>query len=783
MYLIANESPPVYRVDDLIVDVGRACVTRGTTQLEVPKLSFDLLLALIARAPAIVSPDDLMTLVWPGLVVSPDTISQRIKLLRGALGDDAREARYIAGVRGRGYRLVPEVILLAVKTDAISGAPVEPAATIPVPRPRRRWAWTAVVAALVLGAALIALLLKPPSGDPAKVAGEPPPRRSVAVLPFADLDGTPHGKALAFGISEALLHQLASVSELSVIARTSSFAATENGDDARAIGRKLSAHYLLEGGVQSEGERLRVTAQLIDTSSGEHVWSMRFDRAPQDVFALQDEIALAVTRALRLSLDSSAADRLVGRKAANLDAYFAYLQGRALATTLRIADSAAAAKQFAAAIRVDPQFAPAYVELANARLRVAEFDITPDREARFDAARTDAGRLIEKALSLDPYNSEAYAARAYVRAFDDLAAAESDYRKSIELSPSNASAHEGLAAVLYETPAKRDQALQVLDRARELDPLEPRYDVTKAVFLLYWRAQVDQGVALLREVLKRDPLYQPALMRLGEARACLRGEEADGLRYLEQAIDLDPRSDLTVSQLVGAYANTQQQAAAEDVLKQFGASVSGSDLKLAVERREWPAAAESAYHAIGGGTLAPYNIVVAAYAIRLHARETRDYQRALAVLEKVSGVTWNERGEPRVAMQVGVATWNVALGDLLILDGQAARGKALLSASLADMDRVMKQFGRGPFWYRADRATALALLGEKDAALMAIRTAMVDSNAMCFPKLFLEIEPAFAAMRADGGLDEIRAEARSHAAAQSAEIEKMRAEGLLPRRP
>ena len=249
------KDPRRYTLGDLSVDEGQSRISRAGVDLPLPKLSFDMLVALGRAAPNVLSLDALMDQVWPGLVVSPETVCQRVKLLRDALGDDSRNPRYIVGVRGRGYRLcVP-------------------------PCPDR---------VLVTGAA----------------------SRSVAVLPFENLGNSPTDHVISLGVPEAVLHLLASLNEVVVIARTSSFAYQGNRD-ARSIGQALNARYLLEGSVQSADGRLRVTARLIDAQSNADIWSMRFDRAREDVFALQDEIAMQVAHALKMSLDRSSNGRMV----------------------------------------------------------------------------------------------------------------------------------------------------------------------------------------------------------------------------------------------------------------------------------------------------------------------------------------------------------------------------------------------------------------------------------------------------------------------------------------
>ena len=608
------------------------------------------------------------------------------------------------------------------------------------------------------------------------------PERSVAVMAFENLSKESGNSVVAIGISEAVLHQLASVRQLAVIARTSSFAFQGHNEDAREIGRKLNARYLLEGNVQSDRNRLRVTTQLIDATTGDHVWSMRFDKTPEDIFAVQDEIALEVARALKLSLDASTTDKLLGQRTANLDAYFAYLQGRALASTLRIADIKSAAAQFARAIKVDPKFAPAYVELASAQLQVAEFEITDDRQRRFEAALTDSTELIDKALELDPANGHAYVERAYMTAFTDLAAAEADYRRGIELSPNYAKAYEGLAAVLYENPTKRDEALDMLDRARRLDPLEPRHDVTKAVFLFYGRSNGNAATDLLRDVVERDPLYQPALTHLGALVISYHAQFAEGVKYLEQALALDPESDFTRTALVNAYLALDEVDAASSVIEEAGHPLPRLRMGLYLYRHEWRPAGEVVYAAFDNGTLAPYDMTVAACAIRMHARATGEFARARDVQERMSGVTWDADGKPAVPVQIGLAGATVGLGDMLLAGGETKRARLLLQASIADMDYVAQKLGRGDFWYVKDRAIALALLGDRDSAIEAVRHSVAAKFGMYMEGCYLEGDPAFDSLRTDERFKKLLAEVRAHLAGERELLIKMRAEGLVPDR-
>ena len=217
-----------------------------------------------------------------------------------------------------------------------------------VPRPiihgLRRYADVVIIGVLLVA---VAVLLVRQSD----LAGSGTANPAIAVLPFQNLSTVEEGEVLALGIAESVLHQLANLAKLKVISRTSSFAFGDQQGDAREIGRQLGARYLLEGSVQSDRTRMRVTTQLIDTQTGADVWSMRFDRAPGEIFEVQDEIAVQVTRALELSLDAKARDRLTGQGTENLDAYLAFLQGRSLLANDRVVDTRDAIGHFERATR------------------------------------------------------------------------------------------------------------------------------------------------------------------------------------------------------------------------------------------------------------------------------------------------------------------------------------------------------------------------------------------------------------------------------------------------
>ena len=773
------EPPSIYLVDDLAIDARRARVTRGDTEIPLSRLSFDLLLALVEAAPNIVTADELVERVWPGRVVSPETVSQRVKLLRSALGDDARHPRYIAAVRSRGYRLVAE----ASPADFSIGV-AELQRLAKRSRFRRRWTGAGIGAValtlLVVGALRLEVGRTPVSTEPeSTLAEEGPP--SVAVLPFENLSGSADNDVLALGVAESVLYQLANLREITIIARTSSFASVGGGDDARAIGRQLNARYLLAGSVQSDAAHLRVTARLVDAKTGRHVWSMRFDKTPQDIFAVQDEIALEVAKALELTLDSRSSERLAGQGTMDFDAYLAFMQGRAVLNTLNVVRLPTAISYLERAIRSDPGFASAYVELAGAKVRLAEYAAGDDQSARFAAALESANALIAKALELDPQSGEAYIRRGYLRAFTDLAGAEADFRRGLELQPNSVHGFEGLAAALFQDPTRVDEARAMLDRVRELNPLEPRHDVTMFVLLLYAQGNVEEAERSVVSALRKDPLYHPALIRLGELRWFL-GASAEAARYGEQALTIDPQSDWTRRYLLRAYLEMGDPAAAQDIVDGASEPVSAHRVPLHLYRREWDLAGEAAYASVEAGSVLPIDAFMVVLAIRMYARATGDYARARSVLEEWSETTLDEQGRPVSGEPLGMRVITVGLADILQQIGDEEGARHLLKAVLADMDYETRELGRNDLWHFHSRPMALALLGRYSAAVDLIERYMQGGVVRNDSWSILEFEPVLEPVRSEQQFQRLLATARANATEQYRRVVQLRQDGVVPAR-
>jgi TolB-like protein len=338
--------------------------------------------------------------------------------------------------------------------------------------PRKRW--TLVVVTVVAIAAALFVWRRGGGGEAAHSA-------SVAVLPFVDLSPDRSDTHLGDGISETLSNALANVAGLSVAARTSAFAFRDKREDVREIGRQLGVATVLEGSVQRAGDRLRITAQLIKTADGLHLWSESFDRGASDIFAVQDEVAKAVVNALQLRLVASADSGGTRGGTRNAEAYDAYLLGRYhwnRRTTEGMIDATAAFKK---ALVLDSNYALAWSGLADSYVLSIpqEYDvpgINPDSILKLGEAAA------RRAIVLEPRLGEAYASLGeIVEYLDRRSEARDAYRQAITLAPNYATGHQWYAYYLAGVD-RWDDAIHEMETAHRLDPLSHVITLSLAVF-------------------------------------------------------------------------------------------------------------------------------------------------------------------------------------------------------------------------------------------------------------------------------------------------------------
>ncbi|HUE88150.1 MAG TPA: protein kinase [Vicinamibacterales bacterium] len=371
--------------------------------------------------------------------------------------------------------------------------------------------------------------------------------KSVAVLPFANLSPDPDNEYFADGMTEEIINALAQIEDLHVPARTSSFAFKGKQEDLRVIGAKLGVGVVLEGSVRKAGNRLRITAQLVNVADGYHLWSDRFDRTLDDVFAIQDEIARAIADRLRVSLGTSGDHPVVTPPTQNLRAYELYLQGRFF-WNQRGPGLFKGLQCFQEALALDPAYAVAHAGLADAYSLLGFYGAM-----RPNDAMPRAKDAAQRALALDDGLAEAHASLGFVSmAFDwDWETAEAEFRRAIVINPKLVAARYWYAAYLALIPGRFDEAVTEARRSVELDPLAV-YPRVQLGTVLYISRRFADAVAELELAVQSEPSFFLAHRLLGLALFEL-GRTDEAVAALQRAIDLSNRHPWAVAELCGMY--------------------------------------------------------------------------------------------------------------------------------------------------------------------------------------------------------------------------------------
>jgi TolB-like protein/DNA-binding winged helix-turn-helix (wHTH) protein len=785
---VANPAPSagdatLFRVDDLIVDVGRCRVTRAGVDLKLPGLSFDLFVALVRAAPNVVTVRRLMDSVWPNVVVSPETISQRVKLLRAALGDDVKSPRYVGGVRNRGYRIVATVTALGPETP--SPHPPPPTAA---PRPNRLWG---IFACLALAMVVVFGLDGSASREAGHVeANAAPdllpelPSHTVAVLPFESVGASAQkDEYLASGLAESVLHALADHPQIAVIARRSSFALKGQNGDVREIGRRLNARYLLEGSLQPVGLQMRVRTALVDAVSAQNIWSLNFDRPAASLLTSQDEIAGRLAEILAMTLGASADERRKTATTSNPDAYLEYLLGRESAASYRLADLQRAVSHYARALEIDPSYSAALSGLAWARYQMLAFRASNSTDKDWTDTQIKVREELQSALALDNRNADAWQALAAVE--DDPDRAEAYARRAVAIEPNSARAQFGLSQVVLSrvyssAPARIDEVITLLQRAMRLDPQEPRYPTALAeIYNFQHTTEIDKAEPLLARALEIDPNYFPALYGLGALRFCCQNRIADGIRLTEQALRLDPSSTAVRSLLIHMYLDVGDLRAAEQLLADSGQNQSAW-VAIYAYRHEWQKAAAIMYD---DGARA--NIPIQPdtrygyFAVLMTVTDSATQRRALELFEKEARIKWQSDGTSSMGVPMGGDMHlEIGLGELMMRAGDEARARRVLEMALSASDIAAAKYRRGTMWFTLQRARALVLLGRTEEALGELGA--FARSGWAPDAWLLDADRVFDKLRSDERFNRIIAERHANARRERAEVDALRSQKEIP---
>ena len=496
-----------YRFGEFTVDPDQKVLLRhGKPLLLAPKV-LETLLTLVQNGGRIIEKEELMKRLWPDTFVEESNLTYCIVQLRKTLGDEARHPRYIETIPKRGYRFIVDVEEVLSDMGTMSNE-------------LRQGIKTHVVKSQ-------------PAANPIseRVA-------SIAVLPFLDLSPDRDQDYFCEGLADELINTLASLPNLHVASRTSSFRFKSTTLDIREVGKRLNVNTVLEGSVRKAGSNFRITAQLISVIDGYQLWSGKYDRRLEDIFAVQDDIAQSTLRALKVVLSSDDQQALQKVRTTAIEAYECYLRGRQLFYHMRRRSLESARQMYLKAIGMDDHFGPAYAGIADC----SSFLYMDWGGLEVDLV--DADRASSKAVEIDPGLSQVHASRGLVLAFRGCYAdAKREFETALHLNPKLYEAHYYYARICF-SQGKLDRAATLLEQAAAVRP--ESIDALSMLGGIYRGQKREQ---LRKETFKRclnaaqnHLEFYPSDIRpliLGAIALIDLGETKRGLEWTRRALELD----------------------------------------------------------------------------------------------------------------------------------------------------------------------------------------------------------------------------------------------------
>jgi len=570
------QSSFVYRFGIFQADPRSGELRKRGLRMSLQDKPFHLLVILLKADGEVVTRDEIRSKLWPEgtFIEFDDSLNAAMKKLRAALADTAEHPRFLETVRKVGYRFVAPVTRMVadsavapitasaanssiISTD--SDAQERPSLDQELaaksasvlwsdgrPRPSRsalvhqkllRALAILFFAALVLS---VGIYFHKPSRE-SKI-------QSIVVLPLENLSGNPQQQYFVDGMTDELITDLAKVSSLSVISRTSAMQYKGTKKTLPEIGRELSVDAVVEGSVVRSENAVRITVQLISARNDRHLWAESYERQTENIVQLQEDVAAAIADQIQIKLTPADKQRLSHAKPVNPEAHEAYLKGLYFWNQRTTESLKTSIAYFEEAIRKDPRYALAYSGLADAYDVAADYDLLSPRES-YSKAKT----MVLKALDLDPDLAQAHATLADLKAAYewDWPGAEAEFRRALKLNPGYATTHHWYAQYLTSR-GRHPEALAEIHRAMELDPLSPSINAF-AGSAFYMARQYDKSVEQLVKMTETEPTYPVAHYFLGFSRE-QRRESKEAVKEFQKAVDLSGGDPSYLAGLAHAYA-------------------------------------------------------------------------------------------------------------------------------------------------------------------------------------------------------------------------------------
>ncbi len=485
-----------YLFEEYAFDTDRRELHRGADVVSVAPQVFDLLDYLIRNRERVVSKDDLIHAIWSGRAVSDAALTTRLNVARTAIGDSGERQRLIKTVPRKGFRFVGEV------REARDAAGLNPGDAAPESAPAL------------------------------------PDKPSIAVLPFENMSGDPEQEYFADGMVEEIITALSRFKWLFVIARNSSFTFKHKAVDVKEVGRRLGVRYVLEGSVRKAAGKVRITGQLIDATTGANIWADRFERDLIDIFALQDEVAVAVVSAIQPKLLQTEIAMATQRRPENLTAYDFFLRAMQQSYLTTREGVAEAIRLFHRALELDPRFGRAAAPAGLCHMQNVVWGYSTDPQ--FD--RKEAVRLSCLALSIDDGDPDTLTWASAISAFmvGDCEGAIELADRAVALNPNAFNAWSGRGWV-YRTAGRPEEAVRSFERANRMSPVDPRLHITLAGmgYAFIELRRFDDALIAGKKGQRQNPSYSGAYRCLASAFAHL-GREPEAREAAAHLLEVDP---------------------------------------------------------------------------------------------------------------------------------------------------------------------------------------------------------------------------------------------------
>ena len=515
-----------YLFDEYAFDIERRELHRGTEVVAVAPQVFDLLDYLIRHRERVVTKDDLINAIWSGRVVSDAALTTRLNAARSAIGDSGEEQRLIRTLPRKGFRFVGTVL----EAQGLAG---------------------------------------PPAADQQALPLALPDKPSIAVLPFINISGDPEQDYLADGMVEDIITALSRFKVLFVIARNSSFTYKGRTVDVKQVGLELGVRYVLEGSVRRASNRVRITAQLIDASTGMHLWADRFDGGIGDIFDLQDQVTERVVGAIAPAVEKAETARAGRKPTESLDAYDLYLRGSA--RLFQFASRQAneeAVLLFNSAIRLDPDFASAYA-------RTASFYINAKANGWIVVTSNEIAevtRLAQRAVELGNDDAMVLTTSGYALVYvaHDLVGAEL-VERALALNSNLAEAWM-FGGWLKTWLGEPELAIRRFAHAMRLSPFDSRTMTTQSgtAYAHYLLRRYDEAASWAAMALQNTPDYQPALRQAAASHA-MAGRPEQACKAMTRLRQLNPALRIAnLKNVLGPYQNVEDFARYAEGLRRAG---------------------------------------------------------------------------------------------------------------------------------------------------------------------------------------------------------------------